>query len=248
MPPSFTALLRTLLLDETDVGLERLAEALKSSPEAREEWKVVCEDTDLADAACAAIGRSGALKHEVEPRVRNIVQDLLTILKTAGTGGVGFELLVLAWRSAPQVEVRLRAAQALVGRNESAGLDALVARLDEALGNERHVALQALFTRNPRAAFDELSPRFSDPSEKSGTLLVETLTVSCETFTTRAKHTGEHRVGGSPPTLAGAHSATNGALCRKTARSGAKSKPKPSSRWRIGYVAPDDRQLIAPPT
>lgn len=177
MPPSFTTLLRTRLLDETDLGLQRLAETLKSSPEAREEWKVVCEDADFAEAACAAIERSGALKHEVEPRVRNIVQDLLTILKTAGTGGVGLELLVSAWRSAPQTEVRLRAGHALVGRKETAGLDALVARLDEARGNERNVALQALFTRDPRAAFDELSPRFSDPSEKSATLLVETLTV-----------------------------------------------------------------------
>lgn len=177
MPPPIHARLRTLLLDETDAGLEGLAEALKSSPEAREAWKAVREDAGLANAACAAIERSGALRREVEPRVRNIVQDLLTMLKAAGPGGAGFDLLVLAWRAAPQSEVRLRAAQALLGRREPAGLDAVVARLDDAQGNERNAVLQAIFTRDPRAAFDALSPRFAAPSEASGALLVETLSV-----------------------------------------------------------------------
>lgn len=133
--------------------------------------------------AIVAIERSGARQHEVEPRARVIVQDLLTILENAGPGGPGFDLLVTAWRSAPQHEVRRWAAHALNGRGEPRGLDALIARLDEVKGNERGAALRALFARDPLRAFHELSPRFATPSEDSGSLLDQTLTMLVKDIT-----------------------------------------------------------------
>lgn len=152
-----------------------MAEALKAAPEAREAWKAMRNDASLAEAAVAAIERSGALEREIDPRPRCIVEDLLTLLGKPGADVPGLELLLRAWRSAPQREVRLRAGRALLDRRETRGIDAVISRLDDVRGNERSIALQALFTRDPRAAFDALSPRFVDPSETAAVILYETL-------------------------------------------------------------------------
>lgn len=194
MPSSIADTLRVLLADDSDVGLARMVEALKASPESRAAWTRLREDGALANLAIPAIERSGALKQAIEPRPRVLVQDLLTILRKAGPGGPGFELLVSAWNSAPQHEVRLCAAHALNGRAEPRGLDAVIARFDDVKGNERYAALYALFTRDPITAFDELAPRFATPSEEAGEFLEETLNALMRDITDDGKaHWGASR-------------------------------------------------------
>lgn len=166
--------LHALLLDTSDAGLARLAAAHQSGPEARTAWEQLRSDLSLARAAIAAIERSGALTEVLKPRPRMLVEDLLSLL---GKVSDGHDLLLRAWREAPQHEVRQRAALALLARKEARGLEALAARLDEATGNERVLALQAVFTRDPGQAHAVLSPRFSPPSPRAGGFIYDSLHV-----------------------------------------------------------------------
>ena len=164
---------RALLLDPTDAGLTRLA-AAHATPEGREAWKRLRDDPTLADAAVAAIARSGALGAAVEPRPRVIVEDLLSMLRAPGRG---LATLLTAWTEAPQLELRQRAGVVLLARGEPEGLDALVHSLDVARGALRRLSLQALLTRDPASAHDVLSPRFAVASPESADLLYDALHV-----------------------------------------------------------------------
>ena len=166
--------LHALLLDASDAGLARLAAAHGSGPEVRTAWAQLRGDVSLASAAIAAIERSGALTEPLEPRPRMLVEDLLSLL---GKVSHGHDLLLRAWREAPQHEVRQRAGLALLARRQARGLEALAARLDEATGNERVLALQAVFTRDPGEAHAVLSPRFTPPSPRAAGFVYDSLHV-----------------------------------------------------------------------
>ncbi|MBK7777742.1 MAG: hypothetical protein IPI43_27095 [Sandaracinaceae bacterium] len=229
--------LHALLLDASDAGLARLAAAHGSGPEVRTAWAQLRGDVSLASAAIAAIERSGALTEPLEPRPRMLVEDLLSLL---GKVSHGHDLLLRAWREAPQHEVRQRAGLALLARSEARGLEALAARLDEATGNERVLALQAVFTRDPGEAHAVLSPRFTPPSPRAAGFVYDSLHVLMRDIHDDGRAHWERPAAGSRRTRAGWRCAKHGPSSPTTAQRGASERRKASSRWLGGCASASD--------
>ncbi|MBK9035367.1 MAG: HEAT repeat domain-containing protein [Myxococcales bacterium] len=163
--------LRAALLDETDVGVVRLAEMVKPARKSGA-WRALLADPDIGAAALAAVARSAALGGDLEPRARVIVEDLLSAL-----GQLRHEparaTLVRCWSTA-QPELRLRAGHALIRFGDRAALEVVAGALDDD-GNRRQLALQAIFTLDPATAWDRLAAAWAAPSQHGGVRLGATL-------------------------------------------------------------------------
>ena len=169
--------MRAALQDADDADLARLVELNRGADPAssrliRNTWHTLLQDQRLAPHMLAAIERSGALTGALDPRPRLLVEDLLSAL-----GRWHHEparpLLQQLW--AGQGELAMRAGHALLAFGDRDALATIAASLDEVTSGELFLALQAVFTLAPALAWDELAPRFAQPSPRAGVVLDATL-------------------------------------------------------------------------
>lgn len=188
-PPADPVELRATLTDPSDLGLRRLAEAVRGN---RPAWLALLGDPGLAREALAAVLRSGVLEGQVpERRAEMVVEDLISALGAARHAEARPTLIriFVAGQSAWQ-----RAGDALLRLGDPESLAVVAGTLEGAENAKLRLALRAVFEADAARAFDRLSPRFAEPSERAGLVLYESLVALMRDLTDDGKaHWGPSR-------------------------------------------------------